>query len=179
MRDDSTAPLAPDARLQAWFAGRLPDGWFTGAPSVVYDRDEIVVVGEVAEPDVGAGADAAARATARAARIQGFREDTRALRMRIADEAEARFGRKVAWGARCGDTEELFTSLSVPVMTRLRMQERRVLDTLVDAGVARSRSHALAWCVRLVSDHEGEWIDQLREALVHVEKVRDEGPSPR
>ena len=99
--------------------------------------------------------------------------------MRIADEAEARFARKVAWGARCGDEEELFTTLSVPVMTRLRLPERQVLDTLVDAGVARSRSHALAWCVRLVGDHEGEWIDQLRDALVHVEKVRSEGPGAR
>jgi hypothetical protein len=98
--------------------------------------------------------------------------------MRIADEAEARFGRKVAWGARCGDQEALFTTLSVPVMTRLRMGERRALDTLVDAGVARSRSDALAWCVRLVREHQGEWIDQLREALTHVEAVRAEGPDP-
>ena len=97
--------------------------------------------------------------------------------MRIADEAEGRFARKVAWGARCGDEEELFTTLSVPVMTRLRLSERQVLDTLVDAGVARSRSHALAWCVRLVGDHEGEWIDQLRDALVQVEQVRSEGPA--
>ncbi|MFI5046859.1 MAG: hypothetical protein ACHQIG_07320 [Acidimicrobiia bacterium] len=176
---DAARSTAPETKLQAWFAGRLPDTWFTGPPTVVVDRDEIVVVGALTDPDAGPDADDGARATARAARIQGFREDTRALRMRIADEAEARFGRKVAWGARCGDGEELFTSLSVPVMTRLRMNERRVLDTLVDAGVARSRSHALAWCVRLVSEHEGEWIDQLREALVHVEKVRDEGPSPR
>ena len=99
--------------------------------------------------------------------------------MRIADEAEARFARKLAWGVRCGDQEELFTNLSVPVMTRLRQPERRVLDTLVDAGVARSRSHALAWCVRLVGDHEGDWITQLREALVHVQKVRDEGPGSK
>jgi len=127
----------------------------------------------------GGDADADMLAAACRARIQGFREDTRALRMRIADEAEARFARKVAWGARCGDEEELFTTLSVPVMTRLRLPERQVLDTLVDAGVARSRSHALAWCVRLVGDHEGEWIDQLREALVHVEKVRSEGPGAR
>jgi hypothetical protein len=172
-------PGTPEAKLRAWFTGRLPDGWFAGPPSVAFDRDEIVVVGVLAEPDTGASPDDVTRLTACTARIQGFREDTRTLRMRIADEAEARFGRKVAWGARCGDAEELFTNLSVPVMTRLRMQERRVLDTLVDAGVARSRSHALAWCVRLVSDHEGDWIDQLREALVHVEKVRDEGPSPR
>jgi hypothetical protein len=162
-------------KLSGWFAGRLPDGWFIAPPEVTHDRDEIVVMGALPDPDTGA-ADDETRATARRARIQGFREDTRALRMRIADEAEARFARKVAWGARCGDEEELFTTLSVPVMTRLRLSERRVLDTLVDAGVARSRSHALAWCVRLVGDHEGDWIDQLRDALVHVEKVRDEGP---
>jgi hypothetical protein len=166
------------AKLQGWFAGRLPDGWFTEPPSVAYDRDEIVVIGTLPEPETG-DADDETRGTARRARIQGFREDTRALRMRIADEAEARFARKVAWGARCGDEEELFTTLSVPVMTRLRLSERQVLDTLVDAGVARSRSHALAWCVRLVGDHEGEWIDQLRDALVHVEKVRSEGPEKR
>ncbi|MET0894786.1 MAG: hypothetical protein ABWY80_02930 [Acidimicrobiia bacterium] len=179
--DASSTPAS--TKLQAWFAGRLPDGWFTGPPEVAHDREEILVVGTLADPaiksDGGADADDAARGTARAARIQGFREDTRALRMRIADEAEARFGRKVAWGARCGDELEVFTSLSVPVMTRLRMSDRRVLDTLVDSGVARSRSHALAWCVRLVSEHEGDWIDELREALVHVEKVRAEGPNPK
>ncbi|HLM16979.1 MAG TPA: hypothetical protein VK549_04090 [Acidimicrobiia bacterium] len=166
---------AAAAKLQGWFAGRLPDGWFAGPPAVSHDRDEIVVVGTLSTPDTGA-ADTETTAAACRARIEGFREDTRTLRMRIADEAEARFARKVAWGARCGAEEELFTTLSVPVMTRLRLPERQVLDTLVDAGVARSRSHALAWCVRLVGDHEGEWIDQLREAMVHVEKVRNEGP---
>jgi hypothetical protein len=169
----SVPPAA--AKLQGWFAGRLPDGWFRGALEVTYDRDEIFVIGTLAEPDPGT-ADEETRAAARRARIEGFREDTRALRMRIADEAEARFARKVAWGARCGDEEELFTVLSVPVMTRLRLPERQVLDTLVDAGVARSRSHALAWCVRLVGDHERDWIEQLREALVQVEQVRDGGP---
>ena len=171
----AAASATPEAKLRGWFAGRLPDGWFTGPPDVTYDRDEIVVIGSLAEPDTGDAGSETSDETARVARIAGFRADTRALRMRIADEAEARFGRKVAWGARCGVEEELFTTLSVPVMTRLRLPERRVLDTLVDAGVARSRSHALAWCVRLVSDHEGEWIDQLREAL----GPRREGPGGR
>jgi hypothetical protein len=166
----------PDATVRGWFAGRIPSDWFAGALEISHDRDEIVVVGILPDPETG-DADEAAGAAARQGRIEGFREDTRNLRMRIADEAEARFGRKVAWGVRCGDLQELFTNLSVPVMTRLRMPERQVLDTLVDAGVARSRSHALAWCVRLVGDHEGDWIAQLREALVHVQKVRDEGPS--
>ena len=98
--------------------------------------------------------------------------------MRIADEAEQRTGRKVAWGALCGDERRVFTTLAVPVMTRLRMHERQVLDTLVGAGVARSRSDALAWCVRLVRDHEGEWIDQLRDALVAVHEARATGPDP-
>jgi hypothetical protein len=58
------------------------------------------------------------------------------------------------------------------------MSERKVLDTLVDSGVARSRSDALAWCVRLVREHEQEWIEQLRDALVKVQEVRAEGPTP-
>ena len=161
--------------LAAWFAGRIPGDWFSEPPTVQVDREEILVVGRLGEPDTKAD-DEASRQTARRARIEGFREDTRAARIRIAEDAESRFGRKVAWGAECGDERALFTSLSVPVMTRLRMPERRVLDTLVDAGVARSRSDALAWCVRLVRAHEGDWIDELRDALVHVETVRARGP---
>src|SRR5581483_11299610 len=155
-----------ERKVQGWFSGRLPDGWFTEAPAVNVDRDEILVVGRLAEPDYPGDADDTGKAAARRARITRFREDTRDQRMRIADEAEARTGRKVAWGAHCGDDTELFTTLSVPVMTRLRMPERQVLDTLVGAGVARSRSEALAWCVRLVRDHQGDWIQQLRDALV-------------
>jgi hypothetical protein len=96
--------------------------------------------------------------------------------MVIADEAENRYGRKVAWGVRAGGETELFTNLSVPVMTRLRQPERQVLDTLVDSGVARSRSDALAWCVRLVGDNTESWLGRLREAMEQVEQVRAEGP---
>jgi hypothetical protein len=161
-----------------WFLGRLPDGWFVGQPEITYDRDEILVVGTLSEPELAAAGDADTRTAACQARIEGFREDTRADRMRIADQAEAKFGRKVAWGAGCGTEQVVFTSLSVPVMTRLRMPERAVLDTLVEANVARSRSEALAWCVRLVRDHEGDWIEQLRAALAHVDEARAGGPEP-
>jgi hypothetical protein len=160
-----------------WFAGRLPDGWFTGPPEVTYDREEVLVLGSLPAPDLGGDADDDARAAAIASRVEAFREETRATRMAIADAAEARFGRKVAWGVECGGVREVFTSLSVPVMTRLRMQERAVLDTLVDASVARSRSDALAWCVRLVGQHQDEWISELRDALVAVKKVRAKGPA--
>ncbi|MGH8977207.1 MAG: hypothetical protein ACRDV7_03955 [Acidimicrobiia bacterium] len=164
--------------LAAWFAGRLPDDWFTGAAEVTADREEILVVGPLSEPPYPDAADPEGRGAAQSARIERFREETRGERMRIADEAERRTGRKVAWGAQCGEIRQVFTNLSVPVMTRLRMAERQVLDTLVGAGVARSRSDALGWCVRLVRDHQGEWIQQLQDALVAVREARASGPTP-
>jgi hypothetical protein len=168
--------MGNESEIQGWFAGRLPADWFSGAQEVGMDRDEILIVGTLPDVELGADASAEAASAARAGRIKQFREDTRDARIRIAREAEHRFGRKVAWGAQCGDVRELFTTLSIPVMTRLRMGERQVLDTLVEAGVARSRSHALAWCVRLVGDNESAWIDKLREAMEDVAKVRSEGP---
>jgi hypothetical protein len=166
-----------DDELSGWFAGRIPDDLFSGPPTITGDRDEILIVGSVPEPELPADANEAARAAARAARIARFRDETRDSRIGVASEAERLFGRKVSWGARCGDVEEHFTTLGVPVMTRLRLSDRAVLDTLIDAGVARSRSEALAWCVRLVGRNQDEWIKSLREALTAVEKVRSAGPS--
>lgn len=163
--------------IGGWFAGRLPDGWFEGPPEVTVDRDEILVVGKVALPDLPDGAEPAQRTAAEAGRVQRFREETREQRMRLADEAERRFGRKVAWGAHAGDTRQVFTSLAIPVMTRLRQPERQVLDTLVEAGVARSRSEALAWCVRLVGKHSADWLEELRSSLEAVQRVRGQGPA--
>jgi hypothetical protein len=171
-RGPDAPPPVERSEVAGWFAGRLPDGWFTGPVELAIDRDEITVVGTLPEPEVTEG-DAGA---ARAGRIARFREETREQRMAIADAAQARYGRSVAWGAACGDTRELFTTLSVPVMTRLRQAERLVLDTLVDAGVARSRSEALSWAVRLVGQHADEWLGQLRDAMASVEEVRSRGP---
>jgi hypothetical protein len=166
-------PSANDAA--AWFTGRLPDDWFTGEVSVTADREEIVVVGELPALTDQLDDDAA-RAAAESGRISRFREDTREERIEIARQAEHRYGRKVAWGAKLGSTEELFTTLSVPVMTRLRQPERLILDTLVDAGVARSRSEALAWAVRLVGEHADNWLGDLRDAMTKVDDLRAKGP---
>jgi hypothetical protein len=165
-----------DDRIQGWFAGRVPAGWFVEPVDVDEDRDEILVCGRLAEPTLAGDASDDAKSEAHAGAIRAHREDTRDQRIRIAQEAERRFGRKIAWGARCGERTEVFTALNVPVMTRLRMPERQVLDTLIDAGIARSRSEALAWCVRLVGRHQSDWIDQLRDAVAHVVRVRGEGP---
>ena len=187
---------SPPEQIRGWLTGRLPDDWFEGAPEILIDREEITVIGRLASPDTladaeaaSAGGDAAADAAggaaerseagaeaAAAGRARRFREETRDARIEIAREAEHTFGRKVSWGVVCDNYKVMFTTLSIPVMTRLRQSERRVLDTLVDAGVARSRSDALAWCVRLVGEHEDSWLSDLREALRHVEQVRAEGP---
>lgn len=168
-------PDATDAG--EWFAGRLPDGWFSGDPTVIVDREEITVIGRL--PETADKPDSEARASGRAAR---FREDTRSERIRIAEEAQDKYGRKVSWGVEVGalgsDGVEriLFTHIAVPVMTRLKQPERQVLDTLVDAGVARSRSDALAWSVRLVGEHAEEWLGKLRSAMAQVDDLRAEGP---
>ena len=163
--------------VTAWFRGRIPDGWYTEPVKVRVDRDEILVTGALPRPDLGEDLGPDAQRVALASRIGAHREDTREQRMAVAREAEHRFERKVSWAARCGELETLFTTASVPVMTRLRMPERQVLDTLIEAGIARSRSEALAWCVRLVGKHQEQWISQLREATAHVAEVRADGPS--
>jgi len=162
----------PDASAAAdWFAGRLPEAWFDGDPTVVVDREEITVIGKL--PASSEKDESEARASGRVSR---FREETRQERMNIADEAQERYGRKVSWGVEVGDERILFTHIAVPVMTRLKQPERQVLDTLVDAGVARSRSDALAWAVKLVGEHTEEWLAKLRDAMSAVDDLRSEGP---
>ncbi len=170
-----SARASTAAELRGWFAGRLPADWFTATPDIQVDREEITIVGMLADPDT-AGASDAERAAAAEGRIRRYREETRRSRVEIAREAEHKFRRKVSWGVTCAGVTEMFTTLSVPVMTRLRQPERRVLDTLVDAGVARSRSDALAWCVRLTGENADAWLSRLRAALRQVEEVRDQGP---
>jgi hypothetical protein len=147
--------------IQRFFDDKVPKDWFTGPPSIVSDDDEIHFVG-VLPPGVG---------------VDTFRERTRPERMTIAQEAESRFGRTVSWGVDREGITTMFTTQSTPVMTRLRLPERAILDTLIDAGVAKSRSDALAWCVRLVGRHQAEWLADLREALIGVEQARAGGPT--
>jgi hypothetical protein len=167
----------PYSEVRDWLVGRMPEGWFTGPPDIAVDGEEILVIGELADPGLIAGGGGEGQSAIGEARLERFREETREQRMRIAQEAERRFGRKLSWGASVGGERRLFTTLSMPVMTRLRLPERQVLDTLVEAGVARSRSEALAWCVRLVGKHQADWIQELREALVKVGELRRRGPA--
>jgi hypothetical protein len=168
-------------RVVGWFAGRLPQEWQAARAAITVDREEITVRLSVADVDLGDQAGDVARAEARAGRAKAFREETRIQRMEIAREAEHRYDAKVSWGLTVGEGDaahtELWTHVAAPVMTRLRQPQRMVLDTLVDAGVARSRSEALAWCVRLVGQHEDDWLAELRDAMTAVADVRAKGPA--
>jgi hypothetical protein len=163
--------------VRGWFVGRLPDGVFSEVTDVTIDREEITVIGRIEEPTLADGVSDGEREAAIEGRIAEFRERTRDQRMAVAREAERRFDRKVSWGVVCGDQEVRFTNVSAPVMTRLRQPERQVLDLLVEGGVARSRSDALGWCVRLVQRHTDEWLGDLRDSLASVQQVRAQGPS--
>ncbi|MFG3659096.1 hypothetical protein [Streptomyces sp. NPDC047706] len=163
-------------QLRGWFAGRLPDDLFEELTEVTADREEITVIGRIPTPRLAEDASAGEREAAARSRIDEFRERTREDRIAVAREAEHRFRRKVSWGVECGGQRALFTHVAAPVMTRLRQPERQVLDTLIAGGVARSRSDALAWCVRLVQRHTDDWLTELRDSLEHVQRVRAQGP---
>ena len=147
--------------IQAFVQAKVPEGWFIGPPRVEADEEEILVVGVLPTEQA----------------VDRFRESSREARMSVALEVESRFGRPVSWGVELDGATTLFTTQASPVMTRLRLRERAVLTTLIDAGIARSRSEALAWCVKLVERHQADWLAELREALVGVEQARVGGPS--
>ena len=168
--------MAGRDEVAGWFAGRIPQGWFKGTPEVRLDREEIWVIGTLPDVELGKDVTADGIAAARDGRVKQFREETRDARIEISREAQQRFGRVASWGVKIGDTEQMFTHIALPVMTRLRLPEREILDTLINSGVARNRAHALAWCVRLVERNQKEWLGELRDAIAKVGQVRNQGP---
>jgi hypothetical protein len=149
------------ARVAEWFGQRLPAAWTTGRAEIDVDRDEILVLLPLPD-DVAPGE---------------FRERTRDQRITLARGAEERFGRKVSWGTVGEGARQVFTNVRAPVSAQLALPERRVLDTLVAAGVAANRSDAVAWCVHLVGRHEADWLGDLRDAIAHGPAARAEPPT--
>src|SRR5260370_21945328 len=91
--------------IKGWFAGRLPDGWFTGVEVAVED-DQVVVIGTL--PELNLGSTPEEKEGAAAGRIARFREETRGQRIGIAQEAEERFKKYVTWGARLDGVTKRF-----------------------------------------------------------------------
>ena len=114
-----------------------------GAPEVTADGEEILVIGPLAD---GGGEDPVERA-------RRFREETREPRVLAAELSAATGARSPVGRLRPGAAA--VHHLEPAGDDAAWLPERRVLDTLIDAGVARSRSDALAWCVRLVGNARG------------------------
>jgi len=93
--------------IKGWFAGRLPDGWFSGVEITIED-DQIVVIGSLPEKDLPATSSAEEKEGAAAGRIARFREETRGDRIGIAREAEERFHKYVTWGTKLGGVTKRF-----------------------------------------------------------------------
>ena len=158
--------------IKGWLSGRMPKDWEVTVGDLQMDPQEVLVTLRLKDVENPEGDLEAARI----GRIQQFREDTRDARITISQEAQRKYGRILSWGAECGEVRQMFTHLALPVMTRLRIAKREVLDALVASGIARSRAHALAWCVALVRQHEAEWLKELKQAMESVARVRSQAP---
>ncbi len=158
------------AELQTQIQERLPEPFAAHAPQIrVYNDEVVIVLQSDTEPEPAEGT---TPRDAELAMIARQRESTRPVRMQLADELQPLLRRSVAWGMRVGSSEMLFTTRSVPVMTRLGRAERELLDTLVAAGVAETRSSALAYIVRAFATEHAEWLADVREAIEQVQQVR-------
>lgn len=168
---------ASASEIVGWVSGALPPDLYRGVPTIEVDRDEILVVGDVGAPEVPEGLDAEGTAAAEQARIARFRESTRAQRIAVAQQAEARYARPISWGATAGATTSRFTTVHARVGTRLGLEHRKVLDNLVAAGIGRHRGEALAWCVDLVQQNEEAWLTRLKEALDTLGQTAADSPN--
>jgi hypothetical protein len=157
--------------LVAWLTERLPANLRGAPPRVLLYDDEVIVL---LSPELVAQVEAEedARRASERALIERLREETRPLRMQLAELLQPSLGRTVSWGMRVGGSEALFTTRTLPVMTRLDRRERDVLDTLVAAGVADTRSAALAYCVRVFASEHDSWLHEVRGVLEQVQHVR-------
>ena len=119
------------ATIQKWFDAHVDDEWGSEGIEITADDYEILAVVSVSTaeeelPDDDADKEIAIKRIARR-----FRSGTRQSRMSVAEEAQELFERKISWGIQAGEDTYLFTHVTAPAMTRLRIAERRVLDTLV------------------------------------------------
>ena len=112
-------PPVERTEVAGWFAGRLPDDWFTGPVELTIDRDEITVVGTLRRARRRRG-----RPGRRPRRpdLPVPRGDPRSSGWRSPTPPRSATAGRSPGAPSCGDDRELFTNLSMPVMTRLRQR---------------------------------------------------------
>ncbi len=139
-------------------------------PEIILDADELLIILNLSsETLVGEGE---ALKNAEQALIERQRSETRTLRIQLGRNLERTFGCAVSWGMRAGGTVQLFTPNTIAVMTRLAHTERQVLDTLIAANVANTRSAALGYIVRTFAAEHHDWLNKVQEAAKNMASLR-------
>lgn len=159
--------------LKEWLLHQLPPAITSCETEVTSDEDEMLVILHLDTSALGETKENERKRVEQAC-IVHYRAETKALRIQLAREIHEQYGYTVTWGMRAGKTIQFFTNNQKPVMTRLSYYERRVLDTLIAANVANTRSAALAYIVRTFAAEHQDWLDDVQEALVHVEQLRQQ-----
>jgi hypothetical protein len=167
-----TATINDPQELTQWLLSQLPASVVGSDPEITINADELLITLNLnTETLMGKGE---ALKNAEHALIEHQRSETRTLRIQLGRHLERTYGCAVSWGMRAGGTVQLFTTNTTAVMTRLSRTERQVLDTLIAANVANTRSAALGYIVRTFAIEHQEWLNQAQEAAKHMTNLREQ-----
>ena len=156
--------------LRKWLLSQLPASVVGSDPEITIDADELLIILTLnTETLVGEGE---ALKNAEHALLERQRSETRALRIQLGRQLERTCGYAVSWGMRAGGTVQLFTPNTTAVMTRLTREERQVLDTLIAANVANTRSAALGYIVRTFAVEHQDWLHKAQQAAKNMASLR-------
>jgi hypothetical protein len=165
----------PD-EIKSWLLEQLPSSVLASDPEINIESDELLVILHVAVDSVTGEGEA--RAQSERALIDRLRTETRALRIHLGRSINRTYGMIVSWGMQAGETLQRFTSnTTVPVMTRLTRTERHVLDTLIAANIANTRSTALSYIVRTFAAEHRDWLNEIQGVARHMARLRKQVPS--
>ena len=164
------ATIYDPQELTRWLLSQLPASVTGSDPEITLDADELLIILNLNTDSLKDGCEALKKREQEL--IERRRSETRKLRIQLGRQLEEISGCAVSWGMQAGGTVELFTMNTVAVMTRLSHAERQVLDTLIAANVANTRSAALAYIVRAFAIEHQEWLNQAQEAAKHMANLR-------
>lgn len=173
LHETETATVSDLQELAQWLCGQLPASVLGNDPEVTIDADELLIILTL-ETEMFVDEGEATRRRAEQELVERLRSQTRQLRIQLGRHLERTYGCAVSWGMRAGETLELFTPNTAPVMTRLSRQERQVLDTLIAANIAHTRSAALSYIVRLFAAEHQEWLNTVQQAVQQMTSLREQ-----
>jgi hypothetical protein len=165
-----TATIKDPQELSRWLLSQLPASVAGGNPEITIEADELLIILNLNTDSLKGEGEALRKREQEL--IERQRSETRKLRIQLGRHLEQISGCVVSWGMRAGGTVQRFTMNTATVMTRLSAPERQVLDTLIAANVANTRSAALAYVVRTFAAEHQDWLNRVQEAARHMANLR-------